>query len=61
MIKVRRATSVSELEQLLNKIRGDDAQPLIIVDRQGDDTREPQYTVVWNQFEIDPDRAAVGR
>lgn len=61
MILVRRATSVSELEALLNKIRPDVSQPLVIVDRQADGAREPEYTVIWEQFRIDPDRLAVTR
>ena len=55
MILVRRATSVSELQALLNKIRGDVADPLILVDKQGTDREDPQYTVVWQQGDIDPD------
>lgn len=56
-ILVRRAQNVRELEELLNKIRADVSDPKVIVDREATDTREPQYTVIWEKIQIDPDRA----
>jgi hypothetical protein len=54
MIKVNRALNVAELESLLNKIRPDDPFPRIIVDTNGTALAEPEYTIIWNQAQIDP-------
>ena len=51
-IRVKRAITVVELEGLLNRIAPDDKRARVIVDRPGDDSREPQYTVIWVEGDV---------
>lgn len=51
-IQVNRATSRTELKELLNQIVDDDSDPTVLVDRMRDSPNGVSYLVIWETRQI---------
>lgn len=52
MTRVKRATNTADLAALLERVRPDDRNPIILADTPADGAREPQYTVIWEEGDV---------
>ena len=52
-IRVKYATSRTDLKDLLNRIADDDAASRVLVDRMADATAGVRYVVIWEKGDVD--------